>query len=294
MNSRVDAVGELEPELVVCVDDDCDVGEVDKKIVVVTRLAYGRRRFRAEEANGTQSKRKTVEASTKREVRRRVVVDGRELRSRLPRALHEANFQVEIGVLPTADYVVSADCGIERKAVESGDLAQSLESGRLFNQLRVLCSAYDLAVLLIEFREGCFPHSYLSDDLRLGSLHSKLAQIAMHFPMVRICWSPSPESTLDLFEAIAEKRSPPPSLEDCCLETRRTEEEGGSGCCPHDVLEKIPGCETESARRKIVDCVDSLKDLANMSLEQLSDILGTHRQAKLCHDFFHTVGVINA
>lgn len=296
LRSQVDAVGDLTPDLVICLDDDvCDACDVENTNVVVERLAYrcrSRRRVATKDERRGRKREESEIASTterRRRIRRRVVVDGRELRSRLPRALHEANFQVEIGVLPTADYVVSADCGIERKAVESGDLSQSLESGRLFNQLRVLSGAYELAVLLVEFREGCYPHSYLTDDLRLGSLHAKLAQIAMHFPTVRICWSPSPEASLDLFEAIAENRCPPPSVEDCLVvEKSREEGCGGGGGDPEEVLEKIPGCETESARRKLLEHVDCLKDVANLSLEKLREILGTQQQATLCHEFFHT------
>jgi len=78
----------------------------------------------------------------------RVIVDERERESGVPEVLRTLGFQVEYRVLDIGDYVVSADCAVERKA--GRDFAKSLYSGRLFDQARRLRQFYARPVFVAE------------------------------------------------------------------------------------------------------------------------------------------------
>jgi len=78
----------------------------------------------------------------------RVIVDERERDSGVPDSLKALGLQVEYRVLEIGDYVVSADCAVERKA--GRDFAKSLYSGRLFDQARRLRQFYARPVFVAE------------------------------------------------------------------------------------------------------------------------------------------------
>lgn len=308
---RVEPLSELRPRLIVVCDDYCETDLDlsggcpvqrlrfhDQSLVAVDfrdAAALRDQRRRCLHHDKSVALKRPAPPLNRRRLYRRVVVDGRELRSALPPALHEAGFSLEIGVLPSGDYVPAAECGIERKAVDSGDLHASLESGRLFNQLRDLANNFELAVLLVEFTDGCYAPRFLNDSISAYSLPAKLAQIAMHYPTVRFCWSPSPSDTVALFEALSDLRGPPPTLDRCqapCGARSSNSRRDDNDIAYYDdhsiqqrLLAKIPGCSR--ANIPSICCrLGSLRDLANLSLEQLKPILGGHKAALDCYTFF--------
>ncbi len=78
----------------------------------------------------------------------RVIVDEREKVSGVPDVLKSFGFQIDYRVLEVGDYVVSADCAVERKA--GRDFVKSLYSGRLFDQAKRLRQFYTHPVLVAE------------------------------------------------------------------------------------------------------------------------------------------------
>ena len=78
----------------------------------------------------------------------RVIVDERERDSGVPSILKALGLQVDYRVLEIGDYVVSADCAVERKA--GRDFVKSLYSGRLFDQARRLRQFYARPVFVAE------------------------------------------------------------------------------------------------------------------------------------------------
>lgn len=78
----------------------------------------------------------------------RIIVDERERESGVPEILKTLGFQVDYRVLEIGDYVISADCAVERKA--GRDFAKSLYSGRLFDQARRLRQFYARPVFVAE------------------------------------------------------------------------------------------------------------------------------------------------
>jgi DNA excision repair protein ERCC-4 len=53
-----------------------------------------------------------------------------------------------------------------------------------------------------------------------------------------------------------------------------------------DVLRRLPGI-TEGNYRRVLDAVETLADLADMSKDDLAAVLGDARQAKTLHEFMH-------
>ncbi len=78
----------------------------------------------------------------------RVIVDERERDSGVPDILKVLGLQIDYRVLEIGDYVVSADCAVERKA--GRDFAKSLYSGRLFDQARRMRQFYAHPVFVAE------------------------------------------------------------------------------------------------------------------------------------------------
>lgn len=184
--------------------------------------------------------------------RRTIKVDERELRSPLPRALHEAGFDLDLSTLQSADFVVGA-YGVERKS--PADLAHSLENGRLWNQLRELKRRFARPLLLIEFPDGhTYPVAEPGDHVSSRSFQAKLAKLALEFPTVRFCWSPHPTSTADLFAALPN--------------TPESHEADDDDIVERVFAKVIPNCPAVGV---------SLRDLANMGRNELEALVGSPR-----------------
>lgn len=72
-----------------------------------------------------------------------VIVDIREFMSSLPTVLYSAGLDLKPVTLEVADYILSPQACVERKAVP--DLIQSLASGRLYNQV---CQRHRFSILM--------------------------------------------------------------------------------------------------------------------------------------------------
>jgi DNA excision repair protein ERCC-4 len=77
-----------------------------------------------------------------------ILVDHREVRSGVPAALEAAGIAVRPQQLPAGDYVLSDRLVVERKT--GTDLAASIKSRRLFEQIERLTAAFAAVVLLVE------------------------------------------------------------------------------------------------------------------------------------------------
>lgn len=91
---------------------------------------------------------------------------------------------------------------MERKSIN--DLVGSLKSGRLYNQAEAMCIHYAIPILLIEFDPGkSFSFSTIRDDaISSVGTSQKLVLLLIHFPKLRIIWSPTPSFTVEIFEAL--------------------------------------------------------------------------------------------
>ncbi|KAG8232353.1 hypothetical protein J437_LFUL008821 [Ladona fulva] len=147
--------------------------------------------------------------------RSKVIVDMREFNSELPSIIHRRGIDIEPVTLNIGDYILTKDICVERKSIS--DLIGSLHSGRLYNQATAMTRHYTQPILLIEFDkdkpfvlQGKF---YVSTDGRNTDVASRLQLLTLHFPRLRLVWSPSPYATAELFEELKQGR-PEPNAEE--------------------------------------------------------------------------------
>ena len=80
--------------------------------------------------------------------KRPVIVDMREFRAQLPFILHMKGFKVIPKTIGVGDYILTKDLAVERKSL--GDLQQSLNSGRLYEQAKQMTMHFKYSIILIE------------------------------------------------------------------------------------------------------------------------------------------------
>lgn len=136
-------------------------------------------------------------------LRQRVLVDTRELRSALPLMLYRKGYDISPTTLGVGDYILSRDIAVERKSVTGNDLQQSLSSGRLYKQLVNMTHAFAWPVLLLEFSTGKAFQLQSTDsttgEISPSSLIARIVSLIMHFPSLRLIWSPSFAFTASIF-----------------------------------------------------------------------------------------------
>lgn len=149
---------------------------------------------------------------------RQVLIDMREFRSHLPACIHKMNIELEPVTLEIGDYLLTPDICVERKSVS--DLIGSLNSGRLYNQAQVMTRYYKRSMLLIEFDE---PKSFnfkarfwtVASQRGGSSLSSRpnplvqLAVLTIHFPQLKLIWSPSPSFSAQMFDELKKGKEEP-------------------------------------------------------------------------------------
>ncbi|MBN3303856.1 XPF endonuclease, partial [Amia calva] len=221
----------------------------------------------------------------------RVIVDMREFRSELPSLLHRRGLDIEPVTLEVGDYILSLDTCVERKSIS--DLIGSLNSGRLYTQCLAMCRFYRRPVLLIEFDPAkpfsLVARSDLHQEISANDVISKLTLLTLHFPRLRLLWCPSPYVTAELFQDLKQGRAEPDASAALAITTDSDTVPESSDLYnpgPYDFLLRMPGVNVKNCRA-LISHADSLADLASLSQERLSEILGNATNARLLHQFLH-------
>ena len=242
----------------------------------------------------------TAAALNPNRTRHAIIVDMRDLRSKLPSLLDQAGFLVDPCTLEVGDYVLSPTICVERKSLP--DLVSSLSSGRLYTQAAHMTRHYSRPLLLLEFEaEKAFelaPDAPRSSEVDGRDVRSKLVLLLLHFPALRLLWARSAHSTVDLFKMLCEGQPQPDRV--AALGVRTDEEGGGGGGAPFaahptsrdhrclaaiDLLTKLPGVTAANAKA-IMGVVPSLAALAGAEERQLAVVMGASNAAKL-YSFLH-------
>ena len=126
----------------------------------------------------------------------RVIVDERERASGVPDVLNTLGFNIDYRVLGVGDYIVSADCAVERKA--GRDFAKSLYSGRLFDQARRLRQFYAHPVFIAEGDLQLL----MSDSTKPRAYWGALTTLAFQFGMT-VFFTANARQTADLVSTLA-------------------------------------------------------------------------------------------
>lgn len=218
----------------------------------------------------------------------RVIVDMREFRSELPSLIHRRGIHISPVTLEVGDYILTPDICVERKSIN--DLIGSLNSGRLYSQATQMTRFYKRPVLLIEFDENksfSLKGNY-AKETTLKEVSNKLVLLTLHFPKLRILWSSSPFASAELFQELKAGRMEPDVAVAATVsstdEGTVAEEKFNQG--PMELLLKFPGVSHKNCYL-IMNRVDSIADLCNLSEAELTAVMGGSMEAKKLHSFLH-------
>ncbi|GBP45164.1 DNA repair endonuclease XPF [Eumeta japonica] len=219
-----------------------------------------------------------------------VVVDMREFRSELPALLHKRGIHIEPVTISIGDYILTPDICVERKSVS--DLIGSLNSGRLFTQCTHMCRNYARPVLLVEFDQNkpfnLQGHLVVSHDLSAAEVRQRLQLLTIHFPRLKIVWSPSPYATADLFHELKQGRKNPCVNQAMAQSDENSEELGWEryNTLIHDFVMKLPGVTTKNVSR-IMNKGKSLDHLVTLTREQMCGITENQNEAETLYSVLH-------
>ncbi|BEJ11286.1 hypothetical protein CspHIS471_0107080 [Cutaneotrichosporon sp. HIS471] len=235
----------------------------------------------------------------------RIVVDIRELGALLPSLIDAAGIIVVPATLTVGDYILTPKMCVERKALP--DLEQSLANGRLHTQCEAMSAHYEICILLIEFEEGKFGIRTKEDARRESAgrgttevdgwqdtfyLQSKLVLLALHFPRLRIIWSSSPHESVKILSDLKLNHDEPD--EETAILKGSTADDP-DGLTPHvenaaavEMLRAIPGVSGHNVRH-VMASVNTVRELVDLSAEDLKRILGDENGAK-AYGFLHQDG----
>lgn len=225
----------------------------------------------------------------------RVVVDVREFRSSLPSLLHGRSMVIVPCMLTVGDYILSPNICIERKSVS--DLISSFKDGRLYSQAETMFQHYKSPMLLIEFDQNksftLEPFADLSGNLKSvnpdnvsSDLQSKLVLLTLAFPKLRIIWSSSPYQTAEIFESLkAQEEEPDPiAAVRAGLEKNEVAEEQPFNQQPEEMLMHVPGVTSKNIKTLTLE-TESIRDIANMSVEDLEPLVGGESARRIARFF---------
>lgn len=215
--------------------------------------------------------------------KRRIIVDSREFNSSLPSFLHLTGYEVVPVTISVGDYILTPDVCIERKS--PSDLWQSLNAGRLYSQAEKMSKYYKHVGLLIQFPDdGPFhlvaPEQYKS-EIDGTLITSKLALLTIHFPQLRLFWSPSLQWTCQFFDEIKHNEKEPDPESAAIIGTGEGEDEETEGTNQAiELLKRLPGVHDGNIFH-IMSNVNSVSDLCSKNLLQLEELMGMNEGNRL-------------
>ena len=118
------------------------------------------------------------------------------------------------------------------------------------------------------------------------SVQQKLVLLTLAFPRVRILWSSSPYATADIFKDLKSNSREPDYAAAVAV---GADSDPAAGQAMHgpaeDLLHTLPGITAKNAGY-VMNRVRSMRELCELPLEQLQDILG-NEPGKTCWEFLH-------
>merc|ERR1712142_522016 len=220
----------------------------------------------------------------------KVIVDMREFRSELPSLLHKRGIDIEPVTLEVGDYILTPEICVERKSIS--DLIGSLNSGRLYNQATSMTRFYTKPMLLIEF-DSNKPFSlqgkyYMSRDVQSSDLVARLQLLTMHFPKLRILWSPSPHATAELVEELKKGREEPDASKAATLGVDIVDDYNVDrfNAQIKDFLSKLPGINSKNVYA-VLNKATNLIDLLDLPEDSLAELLGSKQNGADLYGALH-------
>jgi DNA excision repair protein ERCC-4 len=228
----------------------------------------------------------------------RVVVDVREFRSSLPSLLHGRSMIIVPCMLTVGDYILSPAVCVERKSIS--DLISSFKDGRLFAQCEAMFQHYRSPMLLIEFDQNksftLEPFADLSGSLASVSaasagahdLQSKIVLLTLAFPKLRIIWSSSPYETAEIFERLKAQEDEPDPIAAVRAGLDGDADPQAEGQVfnpvPQEMLGAVPGVTQKNIMNLVLQ-TENIREVANMTVEELNPLVGKEAAGKICGFF---------
>ncbi|KAH9385321.1 DNA excision repair protein ERCC-4 [Nematocida major] len=201
-------------------------------------------------------------------------IDVREIRSDLPLKLSMmfcGKYNFEFSTLKVGDYVLNRAYFIERKRID--DFIGSLQSGRLFKQLKALEYIKGTSYLLIEFAEtDRISFVKYTSRMQEVDLTGKIVNLLLTMRSTYIFYSSASLHSSALIHALA--RKPPSELE------RHVQ-------CSPEVIEAlmcIPGVDHRNVNL-ILSNFANMHELVTSEQEKLASVLGEETGRKAYHFF---------
>lgn len=226
-------------------------------------------------------------------VQPKIIVDIREFRSELPCLIHKRGIEIVPVMIGIGDYILTPDICVERKSLS--DLIGSLNSGRLYNQCIQMTRFYAKPILLIEFDQNKPFHLQgryiIGGDVTSNiDITHKLQLLTLHFPKVKIVWSPSPYATAKLFEELKMGKPEPDPDQAAAIGTDLGADMenviDSFNTNIYDFLIKLPGVNVNNIG-KLMRSVKNFKELIEKSQDELKELLSGEINAKLFWDILH-------
>ena len=147
---------------------------------------------------------------------------------------------------------------------------------------------YKCPCLLVEFNpEKSFSLQNINElgsDIKQDAICSKMALLLLHFPRLRILWSRSPYETVKIFKSLKMNHGEPDvekavelgsneSIDNSIIGGGEVTDENEINEAARDMLLRLPGINRNNAR-KIIDRCESIAEVAEMSRDELKELLG--------------------
>ncbi len=118
------------------------------------------------------------------------------------------------------------------------------------------------------------------------SIQQKLVLLTLAFPRVRILWSSSPYATADIFKDL-KANAHEPDYATAVAVGADSDPAAGQGVhrLAEELLNTLPGITAKNSGY-VMGRVRSVRELCELSLEQVQDILG-NEPGKACWEFLH-------
>ncbi|GAB0086899.1 DNA repair endonuclease XPF [Sergentomyia squamirostris] len=263
---------------------------IPKRINELEELEMAEEDFRE-----TTSRRNAATVAPEAKQRMKIITDMREFRSDLPCLIHKLAIDVVPITLTIGDYVLTPEVCVERKSIS--DLIGSLNSGRLYNQCVQMVRNYAVPILLIEFdqnRPFYLQDRYMisNDTVSNSDIKQKLQLLTLHFPKLRIVWSPTPYATAQLFYEMKQNK-PEPNEQLCSVigsdaHSAETEALEKFNTEIHDFLLRLPGV-TEKNIGRLMRSFRDFRELLKATQDELHVVLDNRENAKLLWEILHVV-----
>ena len=192
----------------------------------------------------------------------KIVVDNRELRSSITKALKELDVEIQVETLEVGDYLLSNRVAVEAKTAD--DFAQSIIDRRLFAQLGALKDDFQLPLLLIT-GESLYGSSAINPASVRGALSSAI--IDFQTPVVNV---KNAQEAAALMFAIARQEQ---TTRKQSLSIRGKKPIVSTAALQEYIIAGLPGVNTTLAKR-LLSQFGTISAIVNAEAELLAGVHG--------------------